>query len=718
MTLSRNPRCAFPPHPGPGGDGELPPVAASSALSRFRGWLRHAPAERLPLLGIPGIWAATEILHAAGVPGLYAGAAAAVTTGAAGWLGEHRSKNTRHKRMGGAEVAAATGAVGAWATAATAFGPLAGPDHLLSLAYAAGCGAGYWWLRRHEAIRAARARRQAAAEWEAKKATWHRLAPLLGLHGSHLLEHEDTLLGDTLLIDTRGTGKRASQISARDVAERLGEIEMIPIGRIDVTTDRIPGRLRITVRRKDPWAQPLTHPAIDRASPFARHVPEPATCRTPLVIGADPETGQPLTLTVWDADEGGKVILVAAKKGSGKTVLLNCISERITACTDAQLIQVNLGKHREDLRWAPLAAANALGRDQTGQARRILQWVLNAIEERGKTGDEARITPTPDTPLLAVKIDEVDQVAADPVCRELLRLIASKCRSEAVALIVAGQRATAQWVGGADLRANIDIAILGRFARRGEARKATGEEIDLPDMGEYGEGRPGVFLITELGGGGGYERGRVFNLSDPASIDAIVARRAASRAPYTPEPALAPLAGQWAKITSGATGDEDQDDEAATLPAAAGAGQVLAGTGPIRAKIDAARHAAAAGIDIPDVPAEVAARVAAERQRQALQQNFGDVTIPGPAASALLSLLAAPDGTTSSQAAEVIGKSKPVAHRYLSALRASGVARLDGSGRGARFRLAGDGEGQRPSLSLVPPPDDTRDGNQDDTAAG
>ncbi len=58
-------------------------------------------------------------------------------------------------------------------------------------------------------------------------------------------------------------------------------------------------------------------------------------------------------------------------------------------------------------------------------------------------------------------------------------------------------------------------------------------------MGEYGEGRPGVFLITELGGGGGYERGRVFKLDDPADIDAIVARRAAGRRPYVPEPALA-----------------------------------------------------------------------------------------------------------------------------------------------------------------------------------
>ena len=133
----------------------------------------------------------------------------------------------------------------------------------MTLAYLAGAGGGYWWLRRHEAVRAARARRDEAAAWRERKAAWHRLAPLLGLHGSHLLEYDETLLGDTMLIDTRGTGKRASQFNARDIAERLGELEMIPAGPDRRRTDRIPGRLRITVRRNDPW-QHARHPPRHR----------------------------------------------------------------------------------------------------------------------------------------------------------------------------------------------------------------------------------------------------------------------------------------------------------------------------------------------------------------------------------------------------------------------------------------------------------------------
>lgn len=89
-----------------------------------------------------------------------------------------------------------------------------------------------------------------------------------------------------------------------------------------------------------------------------------------------------------------------------------------------------------------------------------------------------------------VKIDEVDVVAADPVCTILLQRIASKCRSECVALIVAGQRATARWMGGADLQANVDIALLGRFARAAEARHATSDGVTCPTWAATAKAAP------------------------------------------------------------------------------------------------------------------------------------------------------------------------------------------------------------------------------------
>ena len=70
MTLTERP-CAFPPHPDSAEPETI--VVTESALSRFRGWLRHAPAERLPLPAVPAVWTTAELMHlahvAARVPG-------------------------------------------------------------------------------------------------------------------------------------------------------------------------------------------------------------------------------------------------------------------------------------------------------------------------------------------------------------------------------------------------------------------------------------------------------------------------------------------------------------------------------------------------------------------------------------------------------------------------------------------------------------------------
>ncbi len=260
--------CVFPPHPGDAGDGTSG-LAADWARSRSRGWLAHAPAERVPLAAIPAVWAAAGVLHLAGVPGLYPGAAAVAAAGLAFGLGEARARKPERirvpgskqervrQRLRGAELAAATAIAGAWVTAAAVLGPLAGPYHLLTVIYALGALIGYWWLRRHEAVRAAREARDGAARWVERKADWHRLsAHLPGLRGSHLLEEQETLLGETRLIDTIGTGKLASQLPYAAIAERLAEIDQVPMGRIDVAPDaQMAGKLWITTRRTDPWAK-------------------------------------------------------------------------------------------------------------------------------------------------------------------------------------------------------------------------------------------------------------------------------------------------------------------------------------------------------------------------------------------------------------------------------------------------------------------------------
>lgn len=365
---------------------------------------------------------------------------------------------------------------------------------------------------------------------------------------------EPTLLGYELVIRTSPDGKLASQVihEAHVIAERLAGIEGLPYGRIDVETTGRPFELRISIRSDDPWKEPIWHPALAGDSPHAALMPVPASIRQPLVLGIDPETGEPLALNLWDK-RGAKVVQVLAKKDGGKTTLLDTLTERITACPDARLLQVNLSKALEDGWWAPLAEASALDGDMA-RALAILQFGYDVIRERPRGGRQTRVHQSaPAEPLFVLKIDEIDAVARDENAKRLLGLIASKCRSEGVALVLGGQRATVQWTGGGDVRANADIAVWGKFVRGVEKNHVAGAEANLPDMGEYGGGHPGVFGICELPYNGSYQQGRTFYWGEEApALQRLVAARAAARVPYVLESALAALEGTWAQITGAA----------------------------------------------------------------------------------------------------------------------------------------------------------------------
>ena len=182
MIKTEYPRpCPIPGHPQ---DQDEPVLVTDSAWARLRTWHLQAPAERLPLPVIVTAWPSAWILHAAHVPGhvlTYAAAAGVVAC----WLTWHRHGRTSpHPRLLPTEAALLTAAIGGWIAAAATWGPLSWPAHLLTWIYLTGAAAGYWWLRRHEAVRAARQRREDAAAWAARKAEWHRVAHLIGLGDS------------------------------------------------------------------------------------------------------------------------------------------------------------------------------------------------------------------------------------------------------------------------------------------------------------------------------------------------------------------------------------------------------------------------------------------------------------------------------------------------------------------------------------------------------
>lgn len=682
--------CAFPPHPE-----NSEPVAATvtdSALSRFRRWIAHAPAERAPLPAIPAVWTATEILHLAGTPALYPGVATAAAVLATGWL---RRGESEHPRLAAAELAATTGAVGAWVTIADAAGPLAGGfPFLLTLGWLAGTGGGYWWLRRHEAVRAARQRRDDAVTWAERKAEWHAIAHLVGLGGYHLQKITPTELGEDLLIVTAPGGTRASGVARNSdaIAEELAHLWGLPYGRVDINGTEYPGQLVIRRRDIDPSVKgevyhPMTSPwPVKDPSPFAAWFPESATIRDPVPVGFVPEDGSPMTITLWDK-LGGKAIGVYGGTGSGKSNLLNGVRERVTAMKDAVLIQLNGAHMGDEITWEPVSAATACGPAASDEGvcadiAEVLAWLCELVTDRSATlatTGHSTFQPTAKDPAYVVMCDEVDEIVKNvDGAAAALEFLASKERKSAVCLILATQRPTQRESGGGMVRANLAQVVIGNMNRATENRHATGAESEIPDITEYSRGESGFFQVWRPSAKQIEARGRTFLLGVPP--DELTYCRTIVNARKDTRPRQ-PMPGRELVLDGG--------------QGAATAAAQQTGTSDMRARLAAAKALS----DAQPGPAAAAPERPAAAPVPAVRLPL---EIPHADGQRILAMLAEPDGVTSSAAGLAIGKSKSVAHTYLSALESRGIAVRTGSGPASRYRLRTDH--QDPAREPAQPP--------------
>ena len=284
----------------------------------------------------------------------------------------------------------------------------------------------------------------------------------------------------------------------------------------------------------------LWHPQARPGSPYRHLVPVPATITAPLCVGLDPGTGEPLTLRLWHPDRGGQVIAVLSEQDGGHATVLDSVTERITACPDARLIQVSLSQAPGAGLWAPLAAAAALG-GQEGRAAQILHFSADAI--RARSCDPARVTrihqPAPGKPQYVLAIDNPGPLAAgNPAACHILGWITALCRSEGWTVILTAPRLTTAALGGTQVQANIDMIIARQPA-----------EPPGPDGG--GAETPAVFGICDVRSGQVSQRGHAFCWQDRlATVGPVVAARLAARRPHLLEPALAGLSRQWDQITS------------------------------------------------------------------------------------------------------------------------------------------------------------------------
>lgn len=668
------------------------------------------------------VWAAAEALSAAGVIGAAPLAEGTVTAAALAF-----GVASRSDRVPG-WLPWAIGGTGGWLSAAVAWGPVS--SWPLSAAWAA---AALWtWrkARQHPAAAGAREWRHARADWLVTCREW-------GLHGSHLLDHEWTRLGEEWTVDVSGTGTLASALARSTLAERIATRRRVPKSRVTVAEHKIAGQLRISIVDRNPWAEPIPHPAC--VADHEVELAERPSIRRPVPVGQDPSTGAVAFVPLCD-EIGGKNISVVAKKGAGKTVLLNCLSEGITRAPDALMIRINVSikGDAEAGAWGPACHLTAFGTQQVKRALRVLKVIARVIEwrsqEQARTGK--RFAPSAADPHVVVIGDEIDALMKVHAIRQEWENIASKGRELGVSAVRTGQRGTAEWTGGANTRSQDDIVILGKVNRATEAMHAAGEKgLRLPDMTTYGEGKPGVWAVAadddcdQL-------KFRAWNLDDPADVRRIAAERAASQ-PDLPAACKAFLGDDYAQLLgtdvyarwAGEDIDEDDPPPHADDDDSAGAGvpAIPPPALPLPVPPPAAGTQAAPAVTVtadggleemdwspmddvtrdrfreldrklgrtaailaetqampppPEVPAEKLRESSEERWRQVGDQ----AEIPTVHRETLLDLLK--DGTTMSQVAEALGVSKWAARTYLEKLRGDGVAYVDGVKRAARWRLA------------------------------
>ncbi len=690
-------------HSEPGSLGLPSPQAegAAAAAARLAGrWLRwslRAPADRLTLPAAAAVWLAGTILRASHVPALYVGAVAAVALPAVAYAVMHyrshgHGKSRDEAAWRASKAAMAVLVAGVWLTCAAHWGVLAGPWCITSLVFLVLAASGYALVRADDVTRGRR-------DWRGEKTRWHTVSKLYGLQGSHLLHSEATRLGRAMIVDVTGTGRRASHLAARDTAERIAEHKRLPASRVQVHPDAIAGRIRISIRDRDPWAHPVPHPVLDDDPEI--QLPATQSVTDPIVVGQDPEAGRPLEITLYDED-GAKGLMIVGITGAGKTVLLNDIMERLTSCDDVLVWDINLSKAKENRRWAPACDLTAHGPHARRDALAILRLAKKVIEFRGMSEtDDAVHIPAATDPAIVIRVDEMDELqgGSDQISmaiKEVLNKINSKKRSEGVILIEAAQRGVITHTGSADIRANFDTFAVAKVRGRSEMMHAMGDlGLDLPDMTTYGEGQPGVWAIATLGGE--YQAGRTFFLKHLGDIT----RLAEARPPRaTLPPALREYLGDaYERLKTGQVTAHVVSDEPARQPWMTDLEKELSQVSEdvfeqmdrirrtndeTRARLDAIDAAQAALPELTPEQEEFYRHAVAEREKQAA----ATVDIPAEHRENILRL--ARDGASSGELVRFLGVSRQTIWRYMFALRVEGVVELRGRGRGARWHMKDD----------------------------
>jgi len=677
----------------PDGYAEHTPTAGQLAWRAARAygrWVARSPETRGLASGLAALYPAGDIAHLAGADPLWL-AAIAPPAALAAWTGTWKAH--RSKRYSATVTAAAAG-VPAWlataaATGITSLPVLAGYTSAATLAWSA-----VTWS---DVLRHRRA-------WKAQQARWDTIAAAAGLEHSRLIAADDTRTGQRFRVDIRGTGKTATQLARGDLAERIAGAFGLPAERVRVSADRgHAGVLVILVQTTDPWAQPVTHPALDPA-----HRPLPVSVMAgPLALGTDPDSGADLELTVYDKGGAWHTFILAAT-GGGKTTLYSNIAEQATARNDVLVMGIDLRKGTIPFFWGPaLDACAGLNRDGTPQfdkALAILDWGTRIIKLRSAASGGKNHIPRPDDPAILILIDEGDTLLGldSPIAykaKPLVQDIWRGGRSAGVGVAFAGQRGIVQYTGSKDVHANAGNKIVLRVNRSAEMGNAVPDwEADqMPDMHTYAEGVLGVALVVNP-----QSRWRAGRIGDLSDLDAVgeLARRRGRPAAALPAAIAAQLPGYANRHATTLTLADGI--HAAAPGISSGTHSQAPGTAPrdelairrltrdLPAKVDASLA------DMPGVPGNAISLADLAAARNAINNAETNdpaanraIPIPPQIAEPVLNLLSnrGDTGARRDEIVTTVGRSRSAVAKWLAIMRDHGLVTAHGSTSAARYYL-------------------------------
>lgn len=661
-------------------------------------YFRDAPAERLPLLGGAAIYGVGLLAHQYNVPWWAIGlptVAAGITAYAAG-VNRLSMPSTI-----GVTLAALT--CGSWLATAAEIGAGRLTNWIYVGAFSFGFAIYRWARRRAKKSEGDQAvPRPAVVSEETPRIGWESYFAGWGMEGAAVIKAEPTRLGERVLLNTKGTGSRASTFVTRGLAERIAEDFDVATARVRVTNAGLPaGQVLISVQLIDPWVTAIPHPLFDPDSEIS--LPEVADVREPLPIGLDPETGEALTITLWD-DDGGKQTLILAVNGGGKSVTLNDILERLTAAFNVVVWGINLSKAQEMRRWAPALDLAACGRDQRKRARLMLKMARKLIVWRGaQHRDSANVIPSARQPMLVLVIDEFSALARtedgaiDLGMVEDAAYVASKGRSEAVVLLLSDQRNTQGAAGTTNITTQITNYVVLKGVSVGDLARIG---IAVPDMGEYGGQHAGV-AATLLKSEDRVRLGRTFALAAGKTAETglqQIDRVVETRLPNSLEgSAIAHLGDAYSSLKAGQTPSsaatatlepetaDEQDGAVDSTPQVTSSDERSSTIDEIRKQ-----HLFLVPALTPEGQEKARQMREAEREQAAQEDQVAASPLPADIRTKLITMASAPEGVSRKEIAEALGVSPVTAWRYMRQLVSEEVVEPRGQGSAARWIARGE----------------------------